>query len=226
MPFTLAHGAAALPFRWRWVVPSALVVGTFAPDFEYFLRMAPRSGFGHSWPGVVLLTLPLGLAVLWVFHAWVKLPVVGLMPEGLRQRLGACSEPFQWLGVRRFPAILGSLFLGIATHVVWDWFTHRESWIYSRWAFLRSDVWLPVVGLVPHSKLLQHGSTVVGLGLLGAWVVDWYRGARVESRVPTIPSLRRRTMVFVVPGVAVVGAAIRVVLFGGGSLAGAINWVG
>jgi hypothetical protein len=37
VPFTLAHGAAALPFRRFHLVFSALLVGTFAPDFEYLV---------------------------------------------------------------------------------------------------------------------------------------------------------------------------------------------
>jgi hypothetical protein len=76
VPFTLAHGAAALPFRRLHLVFSGLLVGTFAPDFEYFLRLSPDDGFGHTLLGTFVLTLPLALLVLWLFHTFVKLPVV------------------------------------------------------------------------------------------------------------------------------------------------------
>jgi Domain of unknown function (DUF4184) len=67
VPFTLAHGAAALPFRRLHLVFSGLLVGAFAPDFEYFLRCSPDDGFGHTLLGTFVLTLPLALLVLWLF---------------------------------------------------------------------------------------------------------------------------------------------------------------
>ena len=45
VPFTLAHGAAALPFRRLHLVFSGLLVGTFAPDFGIF-RQRARAGKG------------------------------------------------------------------------------------------------------------------------------------------------------------------------------------
>ena len=192
-------------------MPSALVVGTFAPDFEYFLRMAPRGGFGHSLLGVFALTLPL------------ELPAVQLLPDGLRRRLQGHLEPFRWSGARRILAIGGSMLLGIGTHVVWDWFTHLGSWLYGRWAFLRECVRLPGLGWVPHYKLLQHGSTVVGLAVLGVWFVGWYRGAEVSLDVRPLSSARRWVMLGLLMAFAVVGAAVRVFVFGRGSLAGVVG---
>ena len=223
MPFTLAHAAAALPFHRQRIVISALIVGTFAPDFEYFLWMAPRSGFGHSFAGVFALTLPLGLAVLWLFHALVKLPAIGLLPDGLRGRLDGHLKPFCWLGAWRILAIVGSMLLGIATHLVWDWFTHRGSWLYWRWGFLRDEVRLPELGSEPHYKLLQHGSTVVGLAVLGIWFVGWYRGSADCSEARSVSPLRRRIVLSLLMAAALGGAAVRVVAFGRTSLREAVG---
>ena len=54
MPFTPAHVAAALPFRRTRLIWSALIVGTIAPDLEYYVRLNAdgRSGIrwqAHSW---------------------------------------------------------------------------------------------------------------------------------------------------------------------------------
>jgi hypothetical protein len=38
VPFTPSHGAAILPFLRFGLVPSALLVRAFAPDYEYFIR--------------------------------------------------------------------------------------------------------------------------------------------------------------------------------------------
>ena len=73
MPFTLAHPAAALPFRKTRLVFSAVIVGSMAPDFEYFLRLAPQGRYFHSLPGLFLCTLPVAFAVLWLFHRSAKL---------------------------------------------------------------------------------------------------------------------------------------------------------
>ena len=64
MPFTVSHAAAALPFRRARLVTSALVVGTMAPDFEYFLPLKTHDTFGHTFPGILVLTLPVALLVL------------------------------------------------------------------------------------------------------------------------------------------------------------------
>jgi|HubBroStandDraft_1064217.scaffolds.fasta_scaffold451974_2 hypothetical protein len=58
MPFTLAHAAAALPFRRLHLVWSGLVIGTFAPDLEYFVRFSPNDGYGHTLVGALVLSLP------------------------------------------------------------------------------------------------------------------------------------------------------------------------
>src|SRR5262245_44725270 len=71
MPFTIAHSAVALPVL-RWLrapyAASALVVGTMAPDFEYFLRLRPFASISHTLPGLLVFCLPAGAAVLAAFH--------------------------------------------------------------------------------------------------------------------------------------------------------------
>jgi hypothetical protein len=63
LPLTLAHPAAVLPFR-RWFVFSGLVIGSLAPDFEYFLYVPDSLRIGHTLPGVFLFCLPVGLGEL------------------------------------------------------------------------------------------------------------------------------------------------------------------
>ena len=73
---------------------------------------------------MIEFTLPASLFALWVFHAAIKRPVVTLLPSGMQQRLRGQLGDFNFGGPARFMAILFSLVLGIATHVVWDAFTH------------------------------------------------------------------------------------------------------
>ena len=65
--------------------------------------------------------------------------------------------------------------VGIATHILWDSFTHYSTWITERWSFLHQIVPLPLHHQPMVYKILQHGSTVLGLVVLATWVAAWYR---------------------------------------------------
>ena len=64
MPFTVAHAAAALPFRRLNLVWSAFLVGSMAPDFPYVIGTTQYRAFGHDFPGVLLFTLPASFVAL------------------------------------------------------------------------------------------------------------------------------------------------------------------
>jgi len=177
MPFTPAHIAAAIPFRRSRLVWSALIVGAIAPDLPYFLRLSPGGGYSHTLVGSVVFTLPLALATLWLFHAYVKTAFAELMPNGLRRRLGPLLGEFRFGGARRFALIVASIMVGMATHLVWDSFTHSDRWLTRHWAPLRHAVRVPHLGFVPLYKLLQHASTLAGLAILLLWFISWYQRA-------------------------------------------------
>lgn len=211
MPFTLAHTAAALPFRRLRLVPSAVVVGTVAPDCEYFLRFAARGGYGHTIPGAFLISLPLALVVLWMFHAIVKEPAVRLFPEAIRLRLTSQTGRFRFGGIERFLLIVVSALVGIATHLLWDSFTHDHTWPVRHWLLLRHTVYVPVLGGIPCYRLLQHASTIVGTLLLCVWFVGWYRAAEPhpDREQPAMPSLRKWLIASSIAGIAIAGGILR-----------------
>jgi hypothetical protein len=212
VPFTLAHAAAALPFRRSRLVPSALVIGTFAPDFEYLLRFSPHGRFGHTLVGSFILTLPLALLVLWIFHAFVKQPTVMLLPEGIQRRLQDHLDGFRFGGAANFVLIIASILLGIATHLLWDSFTHSTTWPYRHWSVLRQQFALPIIGPIPLYKILQHGSTIAGIGILSAWLVHWYYTAPSSAQLKeSLSSRRKAAVIAVVTTVALVGAMARAI---------------
>ncbi len=195
MPFTLAHPAAALPFRNTRLVISAVVVGSMAPDFEYFLRLTPQGRYFHSLPGLFLCTLPAGLAVLWLFHRSARYAIVRLLPAPVQRRLVCRDFPFG--GARRFALLAFSVLVGAFTHILWDSFTHKQSWLVQRWPPLHREVlfpWLfhrPVMVCV----LLQHLSGLIGIGVLVLWVVAWYRRT---TPVETVDAPLSRRMKFAI----------------------------
>jgi hypothetical protein len=175
MPFTVSHAAAVLPFRKLNLVWSAFIIASMAPDFPYIIGNDDYRGIGHHFPGIVLFTLPAALIGLWIFHNILKRPLVGMMPIGMQIRLQTELRPFPFGGVKRFVAILTSIVLGIATHILWDSLTHRYTWAFYHFKCLRGWVYVPFVGLMPVTSALQYGSSVVGLLALAVWVVLWYR---------------------------------------------------
>ena len=175
MPFTLSHAAAALPFRKLRPIWPALVIGTFVPDFEYFFRVSDVDRAGHQFPNVVIFVMPLALLVLWLFETYVKDPVVELLPLQMQRRLQNAVGPMSFVPASRFLAIVGWVGVEIASHLVWDSFTHPYTWVWERWAWLRGRATLPWHAPVTMSKVLQFVSTVLGLVILLAWFLGWYR---------------------------------------------------
>ena len=211
MPFTLAHAAAALPFRRTRLIPSALVIGCFAPDFEDFVRLAPGGGFGHTLPGVFAFDLPLALAALWIFHRYAKEPLWTWLPKSVRQRvkLGPCR--FSLRGGTRIALVLASILIGVATHILWDSLTHSNYWPYRHWRFLsQTAIQMPFARPLQYHEVFQIGSSLLGMLVLLVWFVWWYRAA-VPSNSPEAERARGngRAVLLLVLSVALIGAGIR-----------------
>jgi hypothetical protein len=136
-----------------------------------------------------------------------------LLPDGIQRRLTNHLYEFRFGGAVRFAQIVGAVLLGIATHLAWDTFTHPNTWLYQYWPFLSQTTHLPMVGRIPFYKLFQHGSTAIGLAVLSAWFVLWYRNSeRSCLALSDSASPRRKVAVAaIVTTIAMVGAGIRVV---------------
>src|SRR5574338_195989 len=75
MPFTFSHPAAVLPlgyFPKRFISMTGLVIGSTAPDFEYFIRMKNRSYYSHTWLGLLWFDLPLVIILAFIYHGIVR----------------------------------------------------------------------------------------------------------------------------------------------------------
>jgi hypothetical protein len=210
MPFTLSHPAAAIPFLRTRLVPSALVIGCMAPDFEYFLHFAPEGRYGHTLPGVFRLDLPIAFIVLWLFHAYAKEPLYLWLPESVQRRirLGPATLPIR--NVAQFALVLLSILVGIATHILWDSLTHRDFWPYHHWRFLHRIVHLPGYGPMEYLRVMQHGSTVLGAVALVLWIWHWFRStAPVQAETARSPRESHRIALVVISALALIAAVLR-----------------
>lgn len=209
MPFTLSHAAAVLPVR-RRVIVSAFVLGSFAPDFEYFLRLSPQSRYSHELPGLLVFTLPAALFAIFLFHVVIKRPLLTLVPVWLERRLTPQCVEFRFGGLKRFAAIVASAAAGVATHIAWDSFTHRDTWLYEHSSILQYRFFIPVYGEIWIYKILQQVSTLAGIAVL-AWVIaKWLRTAEVGPGVVGVPqfSNSQRFAALVAMTTVAVGAAM------------------
>lgn len=167
MPFTFAHPAAVLPLARlpRWiVVPSALAVGSMSPDFWYIL---PGLGFGrdtgHNLPGIFRFCLPasLGLWILW--RLLIGPSLLLLLPEAVRERLSGSLNSWRLSDLWAAPL---SIVLGAMTHVAWDRLAHDNHVE----LLPLPDGRLHLFGHQPPLwKVLQMGSSILGMTILGLW---------------------------------------------------------
>jgi hypothetical protein len=185
MPFTLAHPAAAVPLAKYRLPLSALVVGSMAPDFPYFIHLSTSHQYGHTLPGILLFCVPAGLVALWLFHTVLKLPLLSLLPASHQARLGPVANTFRFRPSRQFFLIVSALLLGAFTHVAWDSFTHAGGWAVQQIPVLRLPVIQTSRGALSVFKILQHGSTLLGTALLAVWYFRWLKHAsEQEVRLP------------------------------------------
>lgn len=171
MPFTLAHPAAIMPLRrLRYVPTLALLVGSVVPDVPYYLpaRALTASLVDlHSVFGAMVAGIPLGMLIL-ALVLFLRRPLTALMTERarwvtLREAEAFLSRPVNW--VLAIPAV----FIGSLTHILWDSFTHPDTWITRQVSVLNLQI--DVLGLYtgPVSHILQYVTTVLGLLLIGYW---------------------------------------------------------
>lgn len=192
MPFTLAHPAAVLPLFRRPLVPAGLIAGAVAPDIPYYLRATGLPVSAESWyeplvnattshdvVGAVVTSLPLAL-LLYLSLAASARPASTVLSDRIRWRYRQVDRSDPW---KYGLWALLSLAIGVATHLVWDQFTEG-------WPFLASGVAhkMSVAG-VRLDRLLQHGSTVIGLLVVTVYLIRcrhrWLpaRGSETASRL-------------------------------------------
>lgn len=180
MPFTPSHAVVALPFIRTPLVPAAIAIGAMTPDLPLFVRgIGLDYSFTHTFANVVwTAVVALVLFVLW--RAVLRPAVPELAPRWLARRLpeewsvGAVEAAGRAVGVgekRHYPLLLAvSLILGVLSHIAWDQFTHEGRWGVQALPAL-DEMWGPLTGF----KWLQHGSSVLGLVIIGVWALLWLR---------------------------------------------------
>ena len=167
MPFTFAHPAIVLPIEKKWsryFNLTALVLGSMSPDFEYFVKLKIENKIGHSLLGFITFNLPLVIILAFIFHYVIKNTLILHLPskaiELIKQE--ELQKPTHKVkSVLRLIIFIYSPILGMFSHTLWDSFTHENGFFVSIIPALNYKIFI-----FPVYKLLQHGSTIVGLSII------------------------------------------------------------
>ena len=181
MPLTIAHPAAVIPLARhmkKYGIFSALIIGSLMPDFSYFLFLPITREQTHSLAGMFWFCLPVGLLVYAVFHGLMKGPLLSLMPMELAARVEPYTKDKEIVSREiKLLKICISIFGGTATHLLWDSFTHEGGFMVEALPFLNNILFRMFGYKVYAFKILQHGSTIIGVSLLLFWFFQWYQKA-------------------------------------------------
>lgn len=182
MPFTFCHPAIVIPVarRSNWLSP--LVIGSMSPDFLYFLNFSTGHPFGHTFTGIFLFCIPASLAVLWVYHRWLRPSVFALLPFGLSGGLEHEPNDFSFTPLPRLLQIIVLIGVGAASHIIWDAFTHEPGWGVAIFPVLKTVLVEAPWETIRVYKVLQHASTLGGAICLLSWYYRWFNQQRIQTR--------------------------------------------
>ncbi len=209
MPFTLTHTLAIVPLAQRCnsLPAAALCIGAMMPDWSLFVPFGPHYTTMHTLTGIFTACIPLGLLMFVLFRCLYRRALIELLPAAAQSRLGVFRR---WqLTFSRRELLLAAVAVGIgaASHLLWDAFTHEGRWGEQAVSFLSTTVFSIGASDVQGYKLLQHGSSAIGLPLLLLFACRWLGRQNTSAGFKPLLSARKRglllMLLFVAPLLAV-----------------------
>jgi hypothetical protein len=186
MPFTPAHPALVLPLLKNHRLSAlGLVVGSIAPDFEYFFKLKVNSYYSHTLAGLFYFDIPVTFLLSWVFIRFVRTNLFANLPVLFQRKF----QPIMELDVRRvlvdrWFVFLVSALLGSLSHLFWDGFTHNNTFFVRHLSFY-DGAYIPYEGVkYPLWYALQHISSAIGLTIVMIYVLQ----------LPALPGAVRKPM--------------------------------
>jgi hypothetical protein len=187
MPFTPAHTAIVLPFvRSKYLSATALIIGSMVPDFEYFLTMDDKASHGHTLGGIFYFDIPIAIFVAFLFHRFVKINLINNLPLFLQRKFYDLKKfDFETYFRKHWMIFIVSAIIGIGSHLLWDSFTHPNTFIVRNLSIY--DTIVPYEGArYPLYYALQVISSYVGLFIVLIYILVKKSDARVSVVQPVI----------------------------------------
>ena len=199
MPFTPSHAVAILPFVRTPLPAAALVVGSMAPDLQYFVPLDLTRSASHSWPGILTIDMPIGIAALLLWVLLLRAPVLDYSPRWLRERVTPPQRARSWIVYAGL--VLAALALGILTHLLLDFPTHR-GWLSEHVTWMQGSV-----GPFTVIRILHFGASVLGAVIIAVWAIRWVRRTPRTAQ-PTLVPQRERVVVWIALSAILVGTCL------------------
>jgi hypothetical protein len=202
MPFTLSHNAAVLPLlKSKHLSATGLIIGTMAPDFEYFFRMNVKGIYGHTVPGIFYFDIPVSILLAFLFHNVVKRNLIDHLPVFLQGRFKEVRELNfnEYIKTHKIVFLL-SVLIGTISHIVWDGFTHERQFFVQHLPMIYKDRVVPFHGAkYPLWYALQYMSTIIG----GAIVIWYILAKKPEPGIYNRPGIIYWMLLLIIVGVIV-----------------------
>lgn len=190
MPFTPAHSAIVLPFlkiKPERISATALVIGSMAPDFEYFFKMSVNGQYSHTLLGILYFNIPVTVMLSFLFHGIVKRNLIANLPAFFQYRFQPLLQlNFKEHFRRYYWVVIISAALGSFSHIFWDAFTHNDGFFAQRITLYKHIV-VPFDGVrYPLFYALQHISTYLGLTMVMAYIFFMKTNENIPARKPSL----------------------------------------
>ncbi|MBD0401333.1 DUF4184 family protein [Flammeovirga sp. EKP202] len=162
MPITFAHPSAVLPlFRYsHYLSVSALIIGSIIPDFEHYLQLQQSVKLAHTFIGIFVFNLPVGILVYYINKLFFKPVLRRVTPIRFKRRQTRTNYSFF--------QILVSISIGIATHFFLDAITGEEGFFVKDLPYLMDEVYI-----TPSFKMNIHNIIWVSVSLFGTAQCVW-----------------------------------------------------
>jgi hypothetical protein len=175
MPFTFSHAALVFPINWgfkKWTSMTGLIIGSLVPDFEKFINMRPGNTISHTWEGIFLFSIPLGLLLFFIFHIVVRDSLIDNLPEHFRKRLHIYGK-VDWIAhfKKHYLLICISIAIGAFSHIVLDDITKDHERLVRYFPLTGNGITLTDSIYLSFSLLVEVLSGLIGLMLVYYFVL-------------------------------------------------------
>jgi hypothetical protein len=120
------------------------------------------SRYSHTWQGLVWFDLPLAFVLVILYELFIKDPLITHLPAALNRRFFWFRGYSSYFSVWYFIAIVLSVLIGAASHIVWDGFTHPGGMFVHDFPVLERIINLDGYRIYVF-HLLQYASGVLGV---------------------------------------------------------------
>lgn len=180
MPFTLSHVVAVIPVHQKWkntLLLAPLAIGSMLPDIPYFINQ--RIQHDHTWAAMFPTYVPLGYFITLLWYVLLRRPFYAFYPYLFDQENPVTRPSAVTAYLLRLICIGVALIIGVATHLIWDGFTHDDHRTFMLNNTLAETITIGHWGMPLH-RILQYVSSFVGLLLLLIYCVVQYRARQVK----------------------------------------------